>query len=165
MLIIISALMQLFSLPNDLRNIWDLHLTTIGMLNWIPFFCFFWTAQIYLDSEKDRKNAALILIAGSFPVLISGLGQYFLNWIGPFEALNGLIIWYQKPISLTDGLTGPFNNANYAGSWLALVRPFSIYYFLRSKKKTKNLQIKTVSKPFKILTLQRTEKACKKHNR
>ena len=76
----------------------------IGMLNWILFF-FFWTSQIYLNSEKVRKNAALILIAGSLPVLITGLGQYFLNWVGPFK-FNGLIIGIKNQLPLIRGCQG-----------------------------------------------------------
>jgi len=139
-LILISGVLQVLFLPNDLRNIWDSNLTFIGMFNWIPFFCFFWTSQIYLRSEKDRKIVALILISGSFPVLISGLGQYFLNWEGPLKALNGLIIWYQKPITIETGLSGLFSNQNYTAAWLLMIWPFSLALILeRTKKFSKKL--------------------------
>ena len=75
--------------------------------------------------KKKRKKAGLILVAGTFPVLISGFGQYFFEWTGPLEILNGLVVWYQRPL-VDHGLTGPFNNQNYAGAWLSLVWPFSI---------------------------------------
>ena len=68
-------------------------------------------------------------MAGTFPVLISGFGQYFFNWTGPLEIFNGLIIWYQRPIG-DDGLTDPFNNQNYAGAWLSLVWPFSLAFLI-----------------------------------
>ena len=144
----ISGLVQSLTIPNNLKYIWERQLTMIGMLNWIPFFCFFWTSQIYLNSEKHRKNAALILIAGSFPVLISGLGQYFLNWEGPFKILNGLIIWYQKPITVETGLSGLFSNQNYAAAWLLMIWPFSLALIL---EKTKNFYNKLVNFSFLFL--------------
>ena len=114
-------------------------LSWISLINWIPFFWCFWGFQPYLEKQNVRKMIAKLIVIGSIPVIISGFLQYFFNVTGPFQTLNGLIIWYQKPISLTDGLTGPFNNANYAGSWLTLVWPFSMYYFLLNKKKSKKL--------------------------
>ena len=124
-IIIISVLTHIYS-PNDSYNIiLDSNSSILGCLNWLPFFWLFWAIQPYIDSKKKRKKVALILVAGTFPVLISGFGQYFFEWTGPLEILNGLVVWYQRPIG-EHGLTGPFNNQNYAGSWLSLVWPFSI---------------------------------------
>ena len=50
------------------------------------------------------------------------------------ELFNGLIIWYQRPLG-NHGLTGPFNNQNYAGAWLSLVWPFSIAFILEKTNK------------------------------
>ena len=145
--------MQFLIMPDNLREIWDPKLSLIGMINWIPFFSFFWTLQIYLNSEKDRKNAALILIAGTFPVVISGLGQYFLNWGGPLKALHGLIIWYQKPITSDTGLSGLFSNQNYAAAWLLMIWPFSLSLIL---EKTKNISKRFVNFSFLFLILSST---------
>ena len=124
-IIIISVLTHIYS-PNDSYNIiLDSNSSILGCLNWLPFFWLFWAIQPYIDSKKKRKKAGLILIAGTFPVLISGFGQYFFEWTGPLEILNGLVVWYQRPL-VDHGLTGPFNNQNYAGAWLSLVWPFSI---------------------------------------
>ena len=68
------------------------------------------------------------------PVLITGIGQYFFNWTGPMETLFGLIKWYQRPLGEFDGLSGLFNNANYAGSWLNIVWPFCLAAFFRKCK-------------------------------
>ena len=73
------------------------------------------------------------LLVGSFPVLITGYGQYFFNWTGPFETLNGLIIWYQRPIETPGGLTGLFNNQNYAGTWLNFIWPLCIIFFIEKR--------------------------------
>ena len=141
LLILVSALIQKFILPNNIPEIWDPNLSLLGMANWIPFFWIFWACQPFVDSKEKRKKFALVLISGTFPLLITGFGQYFFGWTGPFETLNGLIIWYQRPIIFPGGLSGIFNNQNYAGSWLNLVWPFCIALIF---EKTKNLYNKSV---------------------
>ena len=133
LLIIISSLKNFFFTNSLLTNEFDPKLSLIGTLNWIPFFWLFWGFQPFLDSKEKRKKTSIFLIAGTFPLIVSGFGQYFFNWTGPFELLNGLIIWYQRPID-THGLTGPFNNQNYAGSWFSLVFPFCIALLLEKTK-------------------------------
>ena len=135
LLILISAIFQNYFLTNNYIEIWDPKLSFIGLFNWIPFVWVFWAAQPYLDSRSKRRTFSLVLIAGTFPVLISGFGQYFLNWHGPFETLNGLIIWYQRPVENPGGLSGLFSSQNYAASWLNFVWPFCIALFLEKGKK------------------------------
>ena len=142
--IIVSFLMILSCIFNNFNNPIFIgkeigNLSWISLINWIPLFWCFWGFQPYLEKQNVRKIVAKLLVIGSIPVIISGFLQYFFNITGPFQILNGLIIWYQRPINLTDGLTGPFNNANYAGSWLTLVWPFTLYYFLINKKKSKKI--------------------------
>ena len=107
----------------------------IGLFNWIPMILSFYGFQPYLESERMRKNTCLLFIFGTFPVFISILGQVFFEWHGPLRTLNGLIIWYQRP--LYDGITritGLFNNQNYLGSWLILVWPFCLALFFKKEK-------------------------------
>ena len=134
LLIIISSLKNFFFTNSLLTNEFDPKLSLIGTLNWLPFFWLFWGFQPFLDSTEKRKATSIFLIAGTFPLIVSGFGQYFFNWTGPFELLNGLIVWYQRPID-THGLTGPFNNQNYAGSWFSLVFPFCVALLLEKTKK------------------------------
>ena len=131
-ILVVSLSTHIFRLNNSYSDVLDSNKSILGIFNWLPFFWLFWALQPYIDSQKKRKRTALILIAGTFPVLISGFGQYFFNWTGPLEILNGLIIWYQRPLG-DNGLTGPFNNQNYAGAWLTLVWPFSIAFLIEKK--------------------------------
>jgi len=149
LLILISAIFQNYIFINNYAGIWDPKLSLIGLGNWIPFIWVFWAVQPYLNSKSKRRSFSLILIAGTFPVLISGFGQYFLNWTGPFETLNGLIIWYQRPIENPGGLSGLFSNQNYAASWLNFIWPFCIALFL---ERGKNLFKKTITLSFLIST-------------
>ena len=149
LLILLSAIFQNYIFTNSYVDIWDPKLSLIGLGNWIPFIWIFWAAQPYLNSISKRRSFSLVLIAGTFPVLITGFGQYFLNWTGPFETLNGLIIWYQRPVENPGGLSGLFSHQNYAASWLNFVWPFCIALFL---EKGKNLFKRTLSLSFLIST-------------
>ena len=149
LLILISAISQNYLLTNKYDAIWDTKLSLIGLANWIPFIWVFWASQYYINSKSKRRSFSLILIAGTFPVLITGFGQYFLNWTGPFQTLNGLIIWYQRPIENPGGLSGLFSNQNYAASWLNFVWPFCIALFI---EKGNNLFKKTATLSFLIST-------------
>tara|TARA_Y100000589_G_scaffold243137_1_gene230749 strand:- start:3974 stop:5287 length:1314 start_codon:yes stop_codon:yes gene_type:complete len=148
-LILLSAIFQNYFFNNNYNDIWDPKLSLIGLGNWIPFIWVFWAAQLYLNSKTRRRSFSLILIAGTFPVLITGFGQYFLSWTGPFETLKGLIIWYQRPIENPGGLSGLFSNQNYAASWLIFVWPFCIALFLENGK---NLFKKTAALSFLLST-------------
>ncbi len=146
-LIFISSFLQNFVLINNYFEIWDPILSFISLGNWIPYIWLFWAFQPYLNSVSKRRSFALVLIAGTFPVLITGFGQYYFNWFGPFETLKGLIIWYQRPIENPAGLSGLFSNQNYAGSWLTLVWPFCLALFLEKKN---NFFRKTIALGFLI---------------
>ncbi len=117
-------------------------LSWIGLANWIPFFWCYWGFKPLLNNSEKRKISSLILLSGTFPVFITGLGQSFFNWDGPFEIFNGLIVWYQRPLEGITGLTGLFNNPNYAGSWLNVIWPFCIAALLdKTKYLAKNISI------------------------
>ena len=149
LLITLSAIFQNYLLNNNYAEIWDSKLSLIGLGNWLPLIWVFWAAQTYLNSNSKRKLFSLILVAGTFPVLITGFGQYFLNWTGPFTTLNGLIIWYQRPIENPGGLSGLFSNQNYAASWLNFVWPFCIALFF---EKSNDIFKKTTTLGFLIST-------------
>ena len=141
-LILISTILQNSVLVNNFSDIWDPKFSIIGMGNWLPFIWLFWAFQPYLDSKSKRRKFALVLISSTFPVLATGFGQYFFNWTGPFQTLNGLIIWYQRPIENPAGLSGLFNHQNYAGSWLNFIWPFCLVLFL---EKRNDFMQKTIS--------------------
>ena len=143
-LMIISCVVQNLSLNNNTEFYIERYLTWVGLFNWIPYFWIFYISQEFLKTKSDRVSLSFFLTIGTIPVIISGIGQYFFNWIGPFKFLNGLIVWYQRPINEISGLTGLFNHANYAGSWLTIILPLCIAQILdnsRNKYKTYLLSI------------------------
>ena len=106
----------------------------ISIINWIPLFFFYFGFQNYLKTKKDRFICSMSLIFGSIPILISGFGQYLFGWYGPLEFLNGLVIWYQREISIEmKGMTGLFNNPNYTACALATICPFFYATFFKNK--------------------------------
>tara|TARA_B100001093_G_C26847281_1_gene1023456 strand:- start:2698 stop:4008 length:1311 start_codon:yes stop_codon:yes gene_type:complete len=111
----------------------DPKLSLLGLINWFPFFLCFWGFQKYLNSSKKRLITSKILICSSIPVIFSGILQ-LLNINGPFELFNGLIVWFQKPLSDIGSLSGLFNNQNYAGLWMVLVWPFCLSELNRPKR-------------------------------
>ena len=103
----------------------------MGLINWIPFFICFCGFQKYLDTPEKRIFTGKILISGSIPVIFSGTLQ-LLDINGPFQFLNGLIVWFQKPLSEVGSITGLFNNQNYAGLWMVMVWPFCLFEFRKN---------------------------------
>jgi O-antigen ligase len=120
----------------------DSNLSWIGLANWLPFFWCYWGFKSLLNTQEKRKKSSIILLSGTLPVLVSGFGQVFFNWDGPMEIFNGLIVWYQRPLDGITGLTGLFNNPNYAGSWLNVIWPLCIATLLdKNKYFFKNISI------------------------
>ena len=102
-------------------------LAWVGLGNWIPFFWGFWGFQPYVSSPQARRRSALWLVAGSVPVVVTGLGQLWWGWQGPWQLLGGLIVWFMAPGGRPEGrLSGLFDYANIASAWLALVWPLTL---------------------------------------
>ena len=98
-----------------------------GLANWVPLFWAFWAFQPFLSTEQQRRQAAWMLVVGSVPVLVTGLGQMLLGWEGPWQLADGLIIWFMAPGGQPSGrLSGLFDYANIAGAWLGVVWPLML---------------------------------------
>ena len=121
-LVFISFLMLIGCLGSQ-----DAGLAWLGLFNWLPFFWCFWGFQPYLISSERRKKCAAWLVLGSSPVLITGFGQLWFGWQGPWELFDGLIIWFVAPGGEPFGrLSGLFDYANITAAWLSGVWPFCL---------------------------------------
>ena len=106
----------------------------LGIFNWLPFTFLFYGFQAYFKKYEQRRKSGLILLIGTVPVMFSVIGQTMLGWIEPIKSLNGLIVWYLRPLEDFNAVSGLFNNPNYLGTWLNIVFPFGLSYCL-----TKNI--------------------------
>ena len=98
-----------------------------GLANWIPFFWGFWGFQPYLALPSSRRRSSLWLVAGSVPVVVTGLGQLWFGWQGPWQIFGGLIVWFVSAGGRPEGrLSGLFDYANIASAWLAMVWPLML---------------------------------------
>ena len=80
-LLTLSCLWNYFdqNLATNYPSIWRDSSYFIGLFNWIPLFILFIGCQPYLNSQTQRKKFALILLAGTFPILFMGIMQGFLG--------------------------------------------------------------------------------------
>jgi hypothetical protein len=109
-------------------------LAWLGLANWLPFFWAYWGYRPYLTTAAARRRVALMLVAGSVPVILTGLGQIWWGWRGPFEQFGGLIIWHLRAGGNPPGrLAGLFDYANIAGAWLALAWPLALAALLQPR--------------------------------
>ncbi len=107
-------------------------LAWVGLGNWLPFFWAFWSLQPYLRSVEARRRSACWLVAGTVPVVITGFGQIWFAWEGPWQLFGGLIIWFIAPGGEPIGrLSGLFDYANIAGAWLVCIWPLSLAALLQ----------------------------------
>ena len=114
-------------------------LSWLGLVNWLPFFWAFWAFQPYLMNPHSRRFSALVLLTGTVPVLITGFGQIWFDWEGPWEFLGGLITWHVVPDGQPLGrLSGLFDYANIAGAWLAIIWPLSLAALIHSFVERRN---------------------------
>lgn len=117
---------------------WNPSSIWLNLFNWLPLFLVFSCFQLYLRHQNQRERFAKCIFIGIFPVIISFLLQS-LKIYGPFKYLNGLVVFYLKPVDNLGGLAGLFNNPNYAGIWLSASIPFC--FWLIKKYKYKKLKL------------------------
>ena len=116
------------------NRLWDESSIWFSLFNWIPLFLSFSGFQIYLKEASQRIKFATYLLIGSIPVIISLVLHKWFQIYGPFEYLNGLIVFYMKPIDRLGGYAGLFSNPNYAGIWLSASLPFCFLKLNSSKQ-------------------------------
>ena len=129
-------------IDQNFADLYNRNLLWIGLFNWLPYFWLFWSSQYFTFTAEKRKIIGKLLLFGSIPVILSGIAQYFFKLYGPFTFLNGLITWYLKPVENYSGLSGLFSNANYTGTWFAIIWPFSI---INLREKEDNYIKKSIS--------------------
>lgn len=129
----INTIISIFHEINQFEE-WQFSSNIIGLFNWIPFFICFFLIQPYLKNTKYRTLSTYLLLTGTLPLLITGIGEFYLGWENQLSTLNGNIVWFLKAKSEIKGLSGLFSNPNYAASWLTMIWPLAIGIILNNRK-------------------------------
>jgi len=135
LIIFTSLINNLTTIPTILQDL-ESYYIWLNLFNWIPALLGFIGFQSYVKSKEDRLLLSKCLLSGTVPVIASCLFHLFFDYHGPFEVLDGLIVWFHKPIEITGGVSGLFSNRNYAGFWLSVNLPFA-FYFLKENLRCK----------------------------
>jgi O-antigen ligase len=141
MILFSSLLNNIYLIPKELPDL-DNSFVFLNLFNWIPPLLGFIGFQSYVKTKDDRLIFSKYFFSGTVPVIASCLSQLFFDLDGPFQIFNGLIIWFQKPLEDTGGVSGLFSNRNYAGIWLSTNLPFGLYLIKKNiKYKIKSILI------------------------
>ncbi len=132
-LLLIITLISIFYKINQFQE-WQFTSNIIGLFNWIPFFICFFLIQPFLKKTKYRTISIYFLLIGTFPIFITGFGEYYFGWNNQLSTLNGNIIWFLKPKNELKGLSGLFSNSNYTASWLTMIWPLALGIILKNTK-------------------------------
>ena len=132
-ILLINTFFSIFGEINQFKE-WQFSSNIIGLFNWIPFLICFFLIQPYLKNKKCRTLSTYLLLIGTFPLLVTGIGEFYLGWENKLSTLNGNIIWFLKPRNEIKGLSGLFSNPNYAASWLTMMWPLAIGTILNNTK-------------------------------
>ena len=132
-ILLVISFISVFYKVNEFEE-WQSSSNIIGLFNCIHFFICFFFIQPILKNTKYRTISIYFLLIGTFPVLLTGFGEYFLGWENQLSTFNGNIIWFLKPKNELKGLSGLFSNSNYTASWLTMIWPLAIGIIIKNIK-------------------------------
>ncbi len=124
--IIVLGLATLFS-QSPYRSFWGSYARKMGYLTWLHFFVFFLILFFNLKNNKQVKRIFKIILFSSLIIIIYGFCQ-FLNF--------DFVDWLEPP-SQTFRIFSTIGQPNFLGSWLLLIAPIIIYFFINIFHKLK----------------------------
>lgn len=65
----------------------------LGLFNFLPFFLAFAVLSELIHTPEQLRRLSWILVVGSIPVVVIGLGQKWLGWSGHFQFLGIVVDW------------------------------------------------------------------------
>ncbi|MBD0386357.1 MAG: O-antigen ligase family protein [Nostoc sp. C3-bin3] len=94
----------------------------LGLFNLLPFFLVFAAHSALIQTFAQLRQMAWILVIGSMPVVILGLGQLFWGWSLKLEILWVVLAWTLVPGGNPPGrIASLFLHANTFAAYLAIV--------------------------------------------
>ncbi|NDJ24457.1 polymerase [Nostoc sp. B(2019)] len=94
----------------------------LGLFNFLPFFLVFVGLSALIQTPAQLRQMAWILVIGSLPVAIMGLGQLFLSWTLKLQFLWIVLEWAIAPGGEPPGrMASIFMHANSFAAYLVIV--------------------------------------------
>ncbi|MBD2528744.1 O-antigen ligase family protein [Nostoc flagelliforme FACHB-838] len=94
----------------------------LGLFNLLPFFLLFAAHSALIQTFAQLRQMAWVLVIGSMPVVIIGLGQLFLGWSLKLEILWVVLDWTIAPGGNPPGrIAAFFLHANTLAAYLVIV--------------------------------------------
>ncbi|HEY9651714.1 MAG TPA: O-antigen ligase family protein [Coleofasciculaceae cyanobacterium] len=104
----------------------------LGLANFLPFLLLFAAFSVLIQTPKQLRQLAWILVIPSLPIVILGLGQQFLGWASPKQLLN-IVGWMLEPNGNPPGrMASVFMYANILAAYLQLVFIVSLGLWIES---------------------------------
>ena len=109
----------------------------LGLANFVPFMGLFVSISPLLNSVNQLRRLAWCLVIPSFPIVVLGLGQLWLNW-SSFPIVKTILGWELIPQGVPPGrMSSVFIYANFLALYLAIALILSLGLWLDSwQKKT-----------------------------
>ncbi|MBL1174486.1 O-antigen ligase family protein [Pantanalinema sp. GBBB05] len=93
----------------------------LGLFNFLPFFLAFAVLSELLRTPDQLRRLTWILVAGSVPVVIIGLGQQWLGWHGHVQLLGIVVDWLIRAGGNPPGrMSSVFFYANVLANYLVV---------------------------------------------
>ncbi|BBD69670.1 O-antigen polymerase [Nostoc commune NIES-4072] len=97
-------------------------LAFLGLFNLLPFFLLFVAHSALIQTFTQLRQMAWVLVIGSIPLVIIGLGQLFLGWSLNLEILWVVLNWIIVPGGNPPGrIASLLLHANTFGAYLAII--------------------------------------------
>ncbi|MHC5735055.1 O-antigen ligase family protein [Nostoc sp.] len=94
----------------------------LGLFNLLPFFLLFVAHSALIQTFTQLRQMAWVLVIGSMPVAIMGLGQLFLGWSFKFQFVWVVFSWTIAPGGNPPGrIASLFLHANTFAAYLAII--------------------------------------------
>jgi O-antigen ligase len=94
----------------------------LGLFNFFPFFLLFAAHSALIQTFTQLRQMAWVLVIGSIPVIILGLGQLFLGWSLKLKILWVVLSWTIVPGGNPPGrIASFFLHANTFAAYLVIV--------------------------------------------
>jgi O-antigen ligase len=94
----------------------------LGLFNLLPFFLLFAAHSALIQTFAQLRQMAWVLVIGSMPVVILGLGQLFLGWSFKFQFVWVVFSWTIMPGGNPPGrIASLFLHANTFAAYLTIV--------------------------------------------